>query len=401
MDELVELAAPGACDRLFNLVREQVFIGFAPHVAEDADRLRELGLLHAREHEGDRRVFDVHVVDEAIVLVQSRLAPQLDDLGARTVHTDAVVAVLAEDHRLAVLKIEHALGAHRPLGEGLERAVVEDVAVLVDLDEADALVLGRRLDYRIETLHVDVDGAPDKGRLACYRQRERRDGVVDDAHRRRFRLLPELTRRRILPLRHTVAAVVEEDDIEVEVAPERVHEVVAADGETVAVARHDPHAQLRVGSLDAGADGRGAPVNRVEAVDVHVVGEARGAANPRDKDNLLARDAEVGHHLLDAVEDGVVATARTPTHLLVGGEVGFGELARRRRRLARRHRTRLALRRRPRARDVPAAALHTRLVRSLLDDLVTVVTVSVRAHLLNSSRMIPSALTFTGTLRPS
>src|SRR3712207_7870295 len=82
--------------------------------------------------------------------------------------------------------------------------------------------------------------------------RSRRDGVVDDAHRGGLRLLAELGGGAVLPLRQPVDAVVEEDDVEVEVAPDGVHEVVAADGEAVAVARHDPHRKLGVRSLDAG-----------------------------------------------------------------------------------------------------------------------------------------------------
>src|SRR5919197_5315797 len=79
VDELPELAAPLARDGLLDLVGHQVLVGRALDVAEDADRLREGGELHAREHEGDRGVFLVRVVDEAVVLVQPRLAPQLDD----------------------------------------------------------------------------------------------------------------------------------------------------------------------------------------------------------------------------------------------------------------------------------------------------------------------------------
>src|SRR3712207_8178795 len=48
--------------------------------------------------------------------------------------------------------------------------------------------------------------------------RSRRDRVVDDAHRRGLRLLAELGGGAVLPLRQPVDAVVEEDDVEVEVA---------------------------------------------------------------------------------------------------------------------------------------------------------------------------------------
>ena len=59
-------------------------------------------MLHAREHEGDRRVFEMYVVDEQIILVESRLASELDDFRVRAAHANAFVPILAEDHRLAV-----------------------------------------------------------------------------------------------------------------------------------------------------------------------------------------------------------------------------------------------------------------------------------------------------------
>src|SRR5205085_8491503 len=108
VDELAELAAALARDGLLDLVRHQVLVGLALDIAEDADGLREGRELHAREHEGDRGVFLVRVVDEAVRFVKARLAPQLNHLGERPLHAYAAVAVLAEDHRLAVLEVEHA-----------------------------------------------------------------------------------------------------------------------------------------------------------------------------------------------------------------------------------------------------------------------------------------------------
>src|SRR5262249_10279840 len=69
---------------------------------------------------------------------------------------------------------------------------------------------------------------------------------------------------------------------------------------------------------EAGRDRRRPPVDRVEAVGVHVVREAARAADPRDEHDVLPRDAEVRHHLLYGAEDGVVAAARTAADSLVG-----------------------------------------------------------------------------------
>ena len=78
-------------------------------------------------------VVDQQVVDRDAIL-------EIDDFGIEPVQADALVAILAEDHRLAVLEIQNVVGLDALVGGVLEHAVVEDVAVLVDLDERRALV---------------------------------------------------------------------------------------------------------------------------------------------------------------------------------------------------------------------------------------------------------------------
>src|ERR671923_231880 len=53
-------------------------------------------------------------------------------------------------------------------------------------------------------------------------------------------------------------------------------------------AGHDPDGQVRPRRGEPGRDRRGAPVDRVHAVRLHVVGEARRAADPRHEDDSLA-----------------------------------------------------------------------------------------------------------------
>ena len=114
------------------------------------------------------------------------------------------------------------------------------------------------------------------------------DRVVDRPDRGRLGLLAELRGRRGLALRQAVDPVVEHDDLDVDVPPHRVEDVVAADRERVAVAGDHPDHELRAGELEAGGDRRRPAVDRVEAVGVHVVREAAGAADPADEDDVLA-----------------------------------------------------------------------------------------------------------------
>ena len=92
---------------------------------------------------------------------------------------------------------------------------------------------------------------------------------------------------------HAVDEVVDADDHQVHVAPRGVDEVVAADGGEVAVAGVDDHVQLGVGQLQAGGEGNGAAVGGVEGVQLHVAGDAAGAADAGDDGDLVQVDARL------------------------------------------------------------------------------------------------------------
>ena len=177
-----------------------------------------------------------------------------------------------------------------------------------------------------ESLLVRVERPCDERRLGADRDGERVERMVERPHRRRLRHLSELRGRRVLPLRQAVDPVVEEEDLQVHVAAERVDEVVAADRERVAVAGHDPDRQIGPRDREPGRDRRCATVDRMHPVRLHVVGEARRAADSRDEHDPLAGESELRHESLDDVQDRVVAAARAPADLLVGLEVLRGQL---------------------------------------------------------------------------
>src|SRR5262249_53830463 len=62
-------------------------------------------------------------------------------------------------------------------------------------------------------------------------------------------------------------------------------------------------------------------MDAVEAVGVHVVREAAGTADARDEDEVFSRRAQLRHQLLHLSENSVVATAGTPTYILIGDEI--------------------------------------------------------------------------------
>ena len=66
-------------------------------------------------------------------------------------------------------------------------------------------------------------------------------------------------------------------------------------------------------------------MNRVKPVGVHVIRKPAGATNSGNKNDILARDAQLRHDALRLRENGVIATARAPTHILVGFKILSGE----------------------------------------------------------------------------
>ena len=121
-----------------------------------------------------------------------------------------------------------------------ERAVVEDRAVLVDLDQRSALVRGGGAQHLGQVLAIAVDRPGDERRLRAQRQRDRVERMVGDPERRRLGDLAQLRGRRRLPLGQPVDLVVEQQDLDRDVAAQRVDQVVAADRQRVAVAGHHP-----------------------------------------------------------------------------------------------------------------------------------------------------------------
>ena len=207
----------------------------------------------------------------------------------------------------------------------VEGAVVEHVAVLVDLDESRALVGGGRLQRRGHVGLVGVHGARHEARLGAQRQGHRVERVVLRPERRGLRDLALLARRRVLALREPVDLIVEEQDLQRHVAAQRVDQVVAADRERIAVTAHHPHRQVGPRGGHTGGQRRRAAVDAVHPVGVHVVDEPARASDAGHEHDPVRRDAELRHERLDGGEDRVVATARAPARLLVGREVGLAQ----------------------------------------------------------------------------
>src|SRR6185312_4476679 len=241
------------------------------------------------------------------------------------VEADAVLAIVAETQRLAVFEVDHALLAHVLVRERVKRTIVEDVAVLENLDERHALVLCGLVERLLQVPDIAVERARNERGAGRERHPNRVERLLGRAVRRRLRDLPELGCRRELALGQPVNPVVEEDDVEVDVPSHGMQQVVPADAEPIAIASDDEHGQLWTGRLETSRQRERPAVDAVKAVRLDVVGEAAGAPNPTNEDDVLLRDLEVGKHLLHLGEDGVIAAAGAPTYLLVGHKILAGE----------------------------------------------------------------------------
>ena len=94
-----------------------------------------------------------------------------------------------------------------------------------------------------------------------------------------------------MPIGEAVDAVVEEKDLDIDIAAQGVQQMVAANRKGVTIPGGHPYGKLRTRHLDAGGDGGRAAVNGVESEAVDVIGQPAGAADAGDHHEIFARDA--------------------------------------------------------------------------------------------------------------
>ena len=75
------------------------------------------------------------------------------------------------------------LGLDGLVADVVEGAVIEDVAVLENLDERCAAMIVRALERLAEMLLFDVDGAGDEGGMRSERQRDRVERKIHGTRR--------------------------------------------------------------------------------------------------------------------------------------------------------------------------------------------------------------------------
>ena len=309
---------------VFNDLVKAVVEGRGLHVADDTDGDGEMRRHHVCQHHVDTRVLSGLVVDEDVLLGDAVLADG-DHFKFVAIEADTLIAVLTEDERLAVYALHLHVVADVLASDVFVNAIRENHAVLQDLGHGDAVVLVRLPKDLAQFLRVDVNATGEESGLGADGEFARIERILVGALRRSLGLRATESAGRELTLGHTVDTVVEQDQVDVDVTTAGVDEVVATDGGAVAVASDHPHTEVRVGQLDASGGSGSTTVDAMETVGIHVVGEARGAADAADDNDVFLLLAQLREYVLNGLQDGVVTTTGAPFHHLIACKIFFGQ----------------------------------------------------------------------------
>ena len=309
---------------VFDDLVKAVVEGRGFHVADNTDGDGEMRRHHVCQHHVDTRVFGGLVVDENVLLGDAVFA-NLHHFKLVAVEADTLIAVLTEDKRLAVDALHLHVVADILAGDVLMHTVGEDHAVLQDLGHGDAIVLVRLPEDFAQLLGVDIHATGKEGSLGTNGEFARIERVFVGALRRSLGLRATERAGRELTLGHTIDTVVEQDQVNVDVTTAGVDEVVTTDGGAVAVAGDHPHAEVRVGQLHASGGSGSTTVDAMETIGIHIVREARGAADARNDNDVFLLLTQLRENVLNGLQDGVVTTTGAPFHHLIACKILFGQ----------------------------------------------------------------------------
>ena len=200
---------------------------------------------------------------------------------------------------------------------GVEGAREKFDAFTQAFDDAEALVVHGALDHLDHVVDLGGVRPGDEARPGADELFHRVHRLVDRAGRVGLRFETDGRRGRGLLLGQAIDEVVHDEVDQVDVLARAVIEMVAADGEAVAVAAEEKDVQVGPGQADAGRERDGAAVNEMRAVAVHEIREARGTTDPGEGDDLLVIELPFLEDFVIGSEHREVAAARTP-----GGVIG-------------------------------------------------------------------------------
>src|SRR5439155_15408254 len=176
-EKFFELAAALLGHDILDLLVEKIVVGRALHAPVHADAFRKARIDHSTEQISQAGLLGLFVVDEQVV--NRDAATQSNHFRIHSVQANALVAVLAENERLTVFEVQGVIRLDAFVGGVIENAVVEDLAVLINLNEGCAFMSRGAFQNFRQMIDVDVDGTGDKSGLSADGQRQRPQGIVD------------------------------------------------------------------------------------------------------------------------------------------------------------------------------------------------------------------------------
>ncbi len=179
-------------------------------------------------------------------------------------------------------------------------------------------MIERALDHLDHVIDIRSVGARDEGRPASDQFFHRIDRLIDCARGVGLALESDRRRGRGLLLRQSINEVVHDEISHVDVLARSVIEMVAADGETVAVAAEQKHMEIGPGEADAGRERHGAAVDEVRAVAVNEIRKARRTTDACESHDLFVLEITFLQDFVERGEDRKISAAGTPRRVIRG-----------------------------------------------------------------------------------
>jgi len=179
--KLLQITPTSLLDGLLNLPTDGLLKSPMLDVPEDSDGFGELRVTHARQQVDECRV-GLLVMEQQVLFFDFAIG-QVGNFQGESFQPDPFIFVLAKDHRLAMLEFDRRVVASRFVLGITKRTIVEDIAVLIDLDKARASMLRGPFENGRQVLDVAIDRSCDEGRFGSDGNADRIQGMVDDTHR--------------------------------------------------------------------------------------------------------------------------------------------------------------------------------------------------------------------------
>ena len=158
--------------------------------------------------------------------------------------------------------------------EESECPVVEDIAVLIDLNKSRSRVFLSPLDHFLQVLRVPIHSARHKRRTGTQCERNRYKRIVDYTLGCGFRYLAEYRGGGVLSFGQTVNLIVKQNDFDADIPSEQVDHVISTDTQAVSVAGCNPHLQVGIGEFHSCCDRCSASMDSMDPERVDVIRKA-------------------------------------------------------------------------------------------------------------------------------